>query len=260
MRNTTFTSSVAGALLFGGTLGVVTAANAATTNTLDLTGCGITGYATRNATVGGRSNVLTMGGPYSTIWGSATGGTNSYQPPVSGFGMQFSGNQGMWNWAGTEGGLFSDITGASFDWYNHNAAQGLGGGFRLYIKVFSTVAEGYNVGVLFFDQSYLLPNQVGQVWNGTGNYLTSAAGSGIYYNGAGANPFGTAPGDNSASRYSLAQFQTQLAGWSVQEIGIINDSGMTVSIDQFSVTFVPAPGAVALLGLAGAFGGRRRRA
>ena len=257
MRNTTFTSSVAGALLFGGTLGVATAANAAV---LDLMGCGTTGTVTRPVSVGGRNNVLTMGNPYSTIWGSATGGTNSYAPPVSGFGMQQSGNQGMWNWAGTQGALFSDITGASFDWYNHNAAGGLGGGFRLYIKVYSTVAEGYNVGVLFFDESYKLPNQqFGQQWFSTGNYLTSAAGSGIYYNGAGANPFGTAPGNNSAARYSLAQFQTQLAGWSVQEIGIMNDTGMTVSIDQFSVTLVPAPGAVALLGLAGAFGGRRRR-
>ncbi len=257
MRNTTFTSSVAGALLFGGTLGGATAANAAV---LDLSACGTTGTVTPNATVGGRSNVLTMGGPYSTMWGSATGGTNSYAAPTSGFGMQQSGNAGMWGWAGTQGALFSDITGASFDWYNHNAAQGLGGGYRLYIKVYSTVAEGYNVGVLFFDLSYLAPNQVGQQWNSTGNYLTGATGSGIYYNGAGSNPFGTPEYNNSSSYYSLAQFQTSLAGWSVNQIGIMNDTGMTVSIDNFAVTYVPAPGAAALIGLAGAFMGRRRRA
>jgi MYXO-CTERM domain-containing protein len=108
-----------------------------------------------------------------------------------------------------------------------------------------------------FDLSYLLPNQVGQQWNSTGNYLTGAAGGASFtpINGSSPNPFGS-----SSNRQTLAQYQTTLAGWSVMQIGIINDSGMTVSINNFTVTSVPAPGALALLGVAGLVGARRRRA
>jgi MYXO-CTERM domain-containing protein len=46
----------------------------------------------------------------------------------------------------------------------------------------------------------------------------------------------------------------------VYEIGIVNDAGLTVAVDNFAVSSVPAPGALALLGVAGLAGGRRRRA
>jgi MYXO-CTERM domain-containing protein len=246
-------------LLFGGTLGVATAANAATTTILDLTTAGAVGNVTKNATVGSQSNVTTLGGPFGITWGSATGGTRPGSTQTSGFGMQASGDAGVGGWAGTQGALLSDITGASFDWYNSNSAQGLGGGFRLYMDVYSPTVQGNNEGYLQFDLSFLLPTQVGGQWNSTGNYLAGAAGSAWYSPISGSNPI--PPLSNGDRNYQTwAQIQTTLAGWSVMQIGIINDSGMTVSVDNFTVTSVPAPGAVALLGLAGAFGGRRRRA
>ncbi|MEN9640950.1 MAG: hypothetical protein RIR77_139, partial [Planctomycetota bacterium] len=106
MRNTTFTSSVAGALLFGGTLGGATAANAAVTTTLDLATAGAYGSGvSKNQTVGGLSNVTTLGGPVGVTWGSATGGTRPGSTQTSGFGMQASGNAGVGGWAGTQGAL-----------------------------------------------------------------------------------------------------------------------------------------------------------
>ncbi len=68
MRTQTFTSSMAGALLFGGTLGGATTANAAVTNTLDLAKAGAYGNVSNNQTVGGLSNVTTLGGPVGVIW------------------------------------------------------------------------------------------------------------------------------------------------------------------------------------------------
>ncbi len=252
MRTQTFTSSMASALLFGGTLGVASAANAATTTILDLATAGAYGNVTKNATVDSQSNVTTLGGPFGVTWGSATGGTRPGSTQTSGFGMQASGNAGVGGWAGTQGALLSDITGASFDWYN--AAGGLGGGFRLYMDVYSPTAQGNNEGYLQFDLSYLLPSQVGGQWNSTGNYLAGAAGSAMYSPINGSNPFGGV-----GIYKTWAQIQTTLAGWSVMQIGIINDSGMTVSINNFSVTSVPAPGVAALIGLAGLVASRRRR-
>ena len=254
---------MASALLFGGTLGVATAANAATTTILNLATAGAYGSGvSKSQTVGGLSNVTTLGGPVGVTWGSATGGTRPGSTQTSGFGMQASGNAGVGGWAGTQGALLSDITGASFDWYN--AAGGLGGGVRLYMDVYSPTAQGNNEGYLQFDLSYLLPSQTGGQWNSTGNYLAGAAGSAWYTpiasNGGGApyNPLGNPFGGINIYQ-TWAQIQTTLAGWSVMQIGIINDSGATVSINNFSVTSVPAPGAVALIGLAGMVATRRRR-
>ncbi len=253
MRTQTLTSSMASALLFGGTLGGATAANAGVvTNTLDLATAGAYGNVTKNQTVGGLSNVTTLGGPVGVTWGSATGGNSPVGTETSGFGMQQSGNAGVGGWAGTDGAFLSDVTGASFDWYN--AAGGLGGTFRLFMHVYSPTAQGNNDGYLQFDMSSLLPSQVGGQWNSTGNYLTGPAGSAWYSPFNGSNPFG---GVNIYQPW--AQIQTTLAGWSVARIGIINDTGMTVSINNFSVSSVPVPGAAALFGLAGAFMGRRRR-
>ena len=252
MRTQTFTSSMASALLFGGTLGVATAANAATTTILNLATAGAYGSVTKNATVGGQSNVTTLGTAFGVTWGSPTGGTRPGSTQTSGFGMQASGNAGVGGWAGTQGALLSDITGVSLNYYN--ASGGLGGGFRVYMDVYSPTAQGNNEGYLQFDLSYLLPSQTGGQWNSTGNYLAGAAGSAWYSPISGSNPFG------GISIYQTwAQIQTTLAGWSVMQIGIINDSGATVSINNFSVTSVPAPGAVALIGLAGMVATRRRR-
>jgi MYXO-CTERM domain-containing protein len=105
-------------------------------------------------------------------------------------------------------------------------------------------------GFLQFDLSALLPNQTNDSWNSTGNYLLGPTGSAWY------------SADYGASAYSgyktWAEIQTALAAWSVYEVGIINDAGMVVAIDDFAVTFVPAPGAIALLGLAGLAPRRRR--
>jgi len=259
MRTQTFTSSMASALLFGGTLGVATAANAATTTILDLATAGAYGSVSKNQTVGSQSNVTTLGGPFAVTWGSATGGTRPGSTQTSGFGMQASGNAGVGGWAGTQGALLSDITGASFDWYNSNSAQGLGGGFRLFMDVYSPTAQGNNEGYLQFDLSNQLPSQVGGQWNSTGNYLAGAAGSAWYSPAGGAsNPLGNPFGGINIYK-TWAEIQTTLAGWSVMQIGIINDTGMTVSINNFSVTSVPAPGAAALIGLAGMVATRRRR-
>jgi len=252
MRTQTFTSSMAGALLFGGTLGGATAANAAVTNTLDLAKAGAYGNVSKNQTVGGLSNVTTLGGPVGVTWGRATGVSDPIGPQTSGFGMQPSGNAGVGGWAGTQGAFLSDVTGASFDWYN--AAGGLGSTFRLFMHVYSPTAQGNNDGYLQFDMSSLLPSQVGGQWNSTGNYLTGPAGSAWYSDFNGSNPFG---GKNIYQTW--AQIQVTLAGWSVARIGIINDTGMTVSINNFSVSSVPAPGAAALIGLAGMVATRRRR-
>ena len=117
--------------------------------------------------------------------------------------------------------------------------------------VYAPTSQGDISGYLMFDLSYLLPNQTGGQWNSTGNYLSGATGSAWYSADYGATQF--------TGYETWAQIQTSLAGWSVYEIGIVNDAGLIVAVDNFTVTSVPAPGAAALIGLAGAFMGRRRR-
>ena len=219
------------------------------TNTLDLANARKTAGSVTIGTVGSRSGVAildsTVSPNYANIWGNATGGNSA----PSGFGMQQSGNAGVGGWAGTNGALLSDITGTGFDWYN--AAGGLGGGFRISMYVYAPTSQGDISGYLMFDLSYLLPNQTGGQWNSTGNYLSGATGSAWYSADYGATQF--------TGYETWAQIQTSLAGWSVYEIGIVNDAGLTVAVDNFTVTSVPAPGAAALIGLASAFMGRRRR-
>ena len=218
--------------------------------TLDLANARKTAGSVTIGTVGGRSGVAildsTASPGYANIWGTGTG--SSAAP--SGFGMQQSGNAGVGGWAGTNGALLSDVTGTSFDWYK--ASGGLGGGFRVNMYVYAPTAQGDISGYLMFDLSYLLPVQTAGQWNSTGNYLSGATGFATYSADYGAGQW--------SGYKSWADIQTALAGWSVYEIGIVNDAGYSVAVDNFTVTSTPAPGAIALLGLAGLAGGRRRRA
>ena len=142
------------------------------------------------------------------------------------------------------------MTGVSFDWYKASAG-GLGGGFRMAMYVYAPTSQGDVSGYLQFDLTYLLPNQSAGQWNSTGNMLQGATGFAWY------------SADYGSSQYSgyksWADIQVALTGWSVYEIGIINDAGYSVAVDNLTVSAVPAPGALALLGVAGIVGSRRRR-
>lgn len=228
---------------------VASSSLADTTNILDFTYARMTGNYFTPVDVAGRDNVTVLsaiGAPNEgTLWGVAAGG-------AEGFGMQQSAFQGVGGWAGGLGANLADITGVSFDWYRFDgmgSGTGLGGGFRLAMYVYSPGPDDTS-GFLQFDLSYLLPNQTNDSWNSTGNYLSGATGS-AWYSGD--------YGDDAYSGYkSWADIKTALAGWSVYEVGIVNDAGMVVAIDNFAVSFVPAPGAIAILGLAGLAPRRRR--
>ena len=228
---------------------VASSAMADTTNVLDFAYARMTGNYVTPVNVAGRDNVTVLsaiGDPYyGTLWGAAAGG-------AEGFGMQSSSFQGVGGWAGGLGANLADITGVSFDWYRFDGVgtgTGLGGGFRLAMYVYSPGPDDTS-GFLQFDLSALLPNQTNDSWNSTGNYLLGATGSAWYSADYGAEAY--------TGYKSWADIKTTLAGWSVYEVGIINDAGMVVAIDDFAVTFVPAPGAIALLGLAGLAPRRRR--
>jgi len=192
--------------------------------------------------VNGRAGAATLNssaGGAASIWGTATGG----------YGMPGSGNAGVGGWAGGNGGLLSDITGINFDWYR--ASGGLAGGFRVAMYVYSPVAQGDISGFLQFDLMAQLPGQAGGQWEGSGNVLAGPTGAAWYSADYGGSQY--------AGYKTWADIQTALAGWSVYEIGIINDAGYSVAIDGLSVSYVPAPGAIALLGIAGLGASRRRR-
>lgn len=222
---------------------------AQTTNVLDHTYARMTGNFFTPVDVTDRSNVTILsaiGAPnYGTMWGAAAGG-------AEGFGMTASAFQGVGGWANGLGANLADITGVSFDWYRFDglgAGTGLGGGFRLAMYVYSGGPDDTS-GFLQFDLSSLLPNQTNDTWNSTGNYLSGATGSAWYSADYGSQAY--------TGYKSWDDIKSSLSGWSVYEIGIVNDAGMVVAIDNFAVTFVPAPGAVALLGLAGLTARRRR--
>ncbi|MBI1303983.1 MAG: hypothetical protein GC172_09380 [Phycisphaera sp.] len=193
--------------------------------------------------VGGRSNVAildaTAPNSFSYFFGTAAGE----------LGMNWSGNAGVGGWAGQEGALLSDITGVSFDWYR--ADGGLGGGFRVNMYVYAPTAQGDISGSLLFDLSYLLADQTAGEWNSTGNYLAAPTGSAFYSADFGAQAY--------TGYKTWGEIQTALAGWSVYDIGIVNDAGMNVAVDNFQVSFVPAPAAAALLGAFGMVRRSRRR-
>ena len=247
ISKTLMTGAVAAVAVAGSV--ITSSAQADISNSLNLANARMTANSVSIGMVGGRSGVAildsTASPGWANIWGTATGGS-SYQ---SGFGMAQSGNSGVGGWAGSNGALLSDITSVSFDWYN--AAGGLGGGFRLAMYVYAPTSQGDVSGYLQFDLSYLLPNQTAAQWNSTGNMLQGPTGSAWYSADYGSEQF--------AGYKSWADIQTALAGWSVYEIGIINDAGYSVAVDNLTVSSVPAPGALALLGAAGLAGSRRRR-
>ncbi len=193
-----------------------------------------------NQHVGGRSGVATLDSTinpmYANIWGKAASGNSS----PSGFGMQTSSNQGSGDWALGYGSLLSDVTGVSFDWYRANG--GLGGGFRLAMYVYGPAA-GDESGFLQFDRSDLLADQTPATWNTTGNWLESSnvVNSAWYSADYGSQKF--------VGNKNWGEIQTALAGWSVYEIGIINDAGYVASVDNFKVTSASAvPEPATLLG------------
>ena len=216
-------------------------AHAQQTSTLDIAASSKSGVTF--GSVGGRSNVaiLDATAPNSFAYFFGT--------PAGDLGMDWSGNSGVGGWATQEGALLSDITGVSFDW--HRAAGGLGGGFRVNMYVYAPTAQGDISGSLLFDLSYLLADQTANTWNSTGNYLSGATGSATYSADYGASAF--------SGYKSWSEIQTALAGWSVYEIGIVNDAGMNVAVDNFQASFVPAPAAAALLGAFGLVRRSRRR-
>ena len=237
----------------------VSAASANVTTTLNLANArasvGPGASVSTNQTVGGRSGVWTLDRgsdptSYANVWGYAGSDYAAY----SNFGMQSSTYQGSYpsGWANGGGALLADVVGAGFDYYINSGS--FSGGSRLSMYVYSPASAPGDEGYLQFDLGSLLPGQsIGQ-WYSTGNYL--AAGSainGAFYGTA----YGTAP---FSGQQTFQQILGLLGGWHVYGIGIINDTGNVISIDNFAVTSVPAPGALALLGVAGLAGSRRRRA
>ena len=234
-QNLLVVSSVLSALALGA------AAHAQQTSTLDIAASRTDGVTF--GSVGGRSNVAildaTAPNSFAYFFGTAAGD----------LGMDWSGNSGVGGWATQEGALLSDITGVSFDW--HRADGGLGGGFRVNMYVYAPTAQGDISGSLLFDLSYLLADQTAGEWNSTGTYLAAPTGSATYSADYGAQAY--------TGYKTWAEIKTALAGWSIYDIGIVNDAGMNVAVDNFQVSFVPAPAAAALLGAFGLVRRARRR-
>jgi len=97
----------------------------------------------------------------------------------------------------------------------------------------------------------------------TGNLWTAAGGGGTDFTIPGGNYF--ASGALSANQVLLKPTFQGLNGAGMWKITIVDGAaGDTGSLGSWTVTFektpIPAPGALALLGLAGLAGGRRRRA
>jgi MYXO-CTERM domain-containing protein len=210
-----------------------------------------------NQTVAGRSGVrvlnASLGGttaaPVAELWGSAAG-----SQAAGGFGMAASSNQGWGGWAGGNAGTIADITGFGFD---YSVVSGsMSGGVRLMMDVYN--ADDTVGGYLMFDLTFTLPGQEIGNWYSTGNFATVGSSingawfsvNQVYYPGAAA-PY--------TGYQTWQQLQTTLGGWSVYAIGIVNDTGNVIAVDNVFVTSVPAPGALALLGAAGLAGARRRR-
>lgn len=255
MRNDAMIKSAGHLTLIGGFLGLALSSHAMAdlSRTLDLATARNSGSNVSFGTVGGRSGVAILNSSYATgadpaawVQGQATDGNSI----GSGFGMTPSGNKGVGDWAGNRGAFLSDITGVSFDWYRADGT--LTGGFRVLMYVYAPVDQGDIGGYLMFDRADLLPNSTAGQWNSTGNYLSGVTGVAWY------SP------DGSPSQWSYyktwSEIKAALPGWSTTGVSIMNDAGYSAAIDNLTVSYVPAPGAAAVVGLAGLVGGRRRKA
>jgi MYXO-CTERM domain-containing protein len=216
MRNKTFTSSMAGALLFGGTLGVSAVASA-----------GVVAF-------GGATTANSWCAIDVTV-------SNSYDPPLAfASGNPVSGAVSLPN--GTYGSAdCSQFTSSGVSITTSFTSAALAGGatpsitFRQAFSVTAAVVMNWSALLPPSSGGFLHIDVVGgsgssprTYWDGTNGTLTLAA------NGAG-------------EHYLL----------SYTSFGAAIQSGTALSV---SFAPVPAPGALALLGVAGLAGGRRRRA
>ena len=202
MRTKTLTSSMAGALLFGGTLGVTGAADAGLSWTIV-------------------SSAMFVG--LDSVYATASGATNS------------SGGSWLTQSAATSNGISwsgSNVTGG---------AQLLVSGFYCSFTVSaptSIVISGLAPasGVAIDDNAY---NGVSVALYGPNSFLWAQESSGASYSSGVLNL--------SAGSYTIqgSLFAAANSGYSG---------------NMLDISVVPAPGALALLGVAGLIGGRRRRA
>ena len=203
MRNKTFNSSMAGALLFGGTLGGATAANA-----------GVVG-------VFGNSSAAILTLAYDNDSGTTYEAQGSpFDGPVS----------------------FSDSTHGSI-----TCSQFTASGFSLAIN--STAAA--NAQSFFVQQNFTVTDAVNFTLTGFNPVSSSRAlieSGGIFYADSASN----------AGLFTISgTLQDGTYRFAYTSAAIGPQSG---TLFNLSFSAVPAPGAVALLGVAGLFGARRRRA
>jgi MYXO-CTERM domain-containing protein len=205
LRNKTLTSSMVGALLFGGTLGGASAAQAATV---------IDNFATG---FGGAFTITTQSGA----------GILGTRQVSNGSGMLLSfANPGM-NWNGNAYN-YSEVDYSNFgslDFTNVALTMTGSGSATGTAKLLVTIIDG----------------------NGNDGFWNVAFGSSITMS---TSIFGATSGLNLADIRSI-RLQTGYTGVG----GTVN-----YTMTNFSYSAVPAPGALALLGVAGLAGGRRRRA
>ena len=207
MRNKTLTSSMAGALLFGGTLGA--SAQAATV---------IDNFAT---VFGGAGTITTQSG-------AGILGTREVNNPSFGLLLSFD-NPGM-NWNGSA--------------YNYQTVEYSDFGSLDFTNVALTMTgSGSATGDAFLAVTIFDGNLRQGVWNvAFGSSITMSTSSFSLVSD---------PAFNVADIKSIL-LQT---GYSGSSAGTVN-----YTMTNFSYSAVPAPGAIALLGVAGLAGGRRRRA
>ena len=211
MRNKTLTSSMAGALLFGGTLGSATAAQAATVIDNFATGFDAPGNTSTQSGAGilGTRTVINDGG-------------------VGGLSLSFA-NPGM-NWNGSA--------------YNYTTVEYSNFGSLDFTNVALTMTgSGSATGDAFLVVTIFDGNFRQGVWNVVfGSSITMSTSSFSLVSD---------PAFNVSDIKSIL-LQT---GYSGSSAGTVN-----YTMTNFSYSAVPAPGALALLGVAGLVGGRRRRA
>ena len=212
---------------------------------------------TKNQTVAGRSGVSTINNALNGVNLIGYAGS-AFNPPGMGdwmpanFGMQSTAWQGTNpnGWAEGAGALLSDVLGVSFDYYVHSGSMV---NVSLAMYVFGPENDPNNEGYLLFDLGTLPMPSEGQ-WASTGNFLASGAGI-----NAARYQIGYSGSQQFSGHKSFQEILGLLPNWSVYSIQInMWDANNVVSIDNFTVNSVPAPGAIALLGAAGLVARRRK--